>query len=128
MSGWRFPWDDMKAIAALPQLEVLKLRDHAFEGDTWDTNEEFVDERKVFAELCYLLIEESDIKNLVAKEHQFFQLKRLVLKGCRKLNDIPNAIGTFYLKLIEVDRANESLLKCVQRITEERGIGLKVEE
>ncbi|XP_047965996.1 putative late blight resistance protein homolog R1B-14 [Salvia hispanica] len=37
LSGWRFPWEDMKAIAALPYLQVLKLRDHAFRGHTWNS-------------------------------------------------------------------------------------------
>ncbi|XP_047947010.1 putative late blight resistance protein homolog R1B-14 [Salvia hispanica] len=130
LSGWRFPWEDMKAIAALPRLKVLKLRDHAFQGHTWDTNEECGsdDEVQVFNNLRYLLIEESDLENWVVKERHFSSLNHLVLKGCCKLNDIPNAIGTFYLKLIEVDRANESLLKCAQRITKKRGIGLKVQE
>ncbi|XP_047968563.1 putative late blight resistance protein homolog R1B-14 [Salvia hispanica] len=125
LSGWRFPWEDMRAIAALPKLEVLKLRDHAFEGDTWDTDEysdeEFVDEGKVFAELRYLVIEESDLENWVVKEHHFSRLKHLVLKGCRKLNKIPNAIArTLDILLIEVDRANLSLLKCAREIQQER--------
>ncbi|KAG6409391.1 hypothetical protein SASPL_127430 [Salvia splendens] len=127
LSGWRFPWEDMKAIAALPQLQVLKLRDHAFEGDTWDTNEECGDEDyeeaevNLFLELKYLLIEESDLENWVTEKRHFPALERLVLKGCGKLNEIPNDIGDISgLKLIEVDRFNEPLLKCVYEIQKEQ--------
>ncbi|XP_047964436.1 putative late blight resistance protein homolog R1B-16 [Salvia hispanica] len=166
LSGWRFPWKDMKSIAALPHLQVLKLRDHAFEGSTWDTigdnseecdeegnaiedideeceddlntaedtneecytfedmmneenrNEDYKEtENKLFLELKYLLIEESDLENWVTKKEHFPALERLVLKDCGKLKEIPNDIGDIpRLKLIEIDRFNESLLNCVYEI------------
>ncbi|XP_047968862.1 putative late blight resistance protein homolog R1B-14 [Salvia hispanica] len=120
LSGWRFPWKDMKAIAALPELEVLKLRDHAFEGDTWDTSE-YSDEVGQFRHLEYLMIEESDIKNWVIKKDHFQLLERVVLKGCGKLNQIPKKFGyEGRPSIIEVDRANLMLLKCVREIKQKR--------
>ncbi|XP_047974027.1 putative late blight resistance protein homolog R1B-14 [Salvia hispanica] len=130
LSGWRFPWENMKSIAALPHLQVLKLRDHAFEGNTWSTLEESDEEDededyeeaevKLFLELEYLLIEESDLENWVTNNRHFPALERLVLKGCDKLNEIPNDIRyTKLLKIIEVDRANLSLLKCIREIQKE---------
>ncbi|KAL1552084.1 putative late blight resistance protein R1B-14 [Salvia divinorum] len=134
LSGWRFPWKDMKAIAALPKLQVLKLRDHAFQGNTWSTNEECDEEEygdedyeeaeveaKLFLELKYLLIEESDLESWVTEKRHFPALERLVIKGCGKLHKIPNAIGDISgLKQIEVDRFNESLLNCVYEIQKEQ--------
>ncbi|KAL1552079.1 disease resistance RPP8-like protein 3 [Salvia divinorum] len=277
LSGWRFAWEDMKAVAALPHLQVLKLRDHAFEGHTWNTiamrvtkrviksdeesdkeygnesdeeynkesdeeygdesdeeygdeseecdgdesDKEYVDESgkeygeesdvdesdkeygdesdkvygkesdkeygeesdgkesdkeygdesdteygeesdvdesdkeygeeidgdesdkeygeesdgdesdevDIFFNLEYLLIEECDIEMWVTKKRHFRALKRLVLKGCGKLNEIPNAIGYKEgLQIVEVDSANLSLLKCVREIQKERGSGLQVRE
>ncbi|XP_042001144.1 putative late blight resistance protein homolog R1B-14 [Salvia splendens] len=143
LGGWRFPWEDMKAIAALSELQVLKLRDHAFQGHTWNTNEEcdeevydkydgFVDKGKVFVSLGYLLIEECDIEKWDTKERHFPRLRHLVLKGCPKLNEIPSGIVCMLkLELIEVDRANVSLLKCVQENQKTRSISgreLKVGE
>ncbi|XP_047974958.1 disease resistance RPP8-like protein 3 [Salvia hispanica] len=257
LSGWRFPWEDMKAIADLFFLQVLKLRDHAFEGHTWNTiagsdeecdkeyggerdneydeecDREYVDERDKeygeesdkecggesdevygeesdkecgnesdkeysgeqdneygeesdekcayesdeeygdesgeeygdesneeygvlsdveyddesnqenghesdeecgfeidrdheFVKLEYLLIEESDLEKWATEKHHFPALKRLVLKGCAKLNEIPNAIGyKKRLEIIEVDQANLSLLKCVQDIQKERGLQVR---
>ena len=122
----------MKSIAALPHLQVLKLRDRAFEGNTWSTLEESDEEDededyeeaevKLFLELEYLLIEESDLENWVTNNRHFPALERLVLKGCDKLNEISNDIGRISeVKLIEVDRFNESLLKCVYGIQKEQG-------
>ncbi|XP_047972337.1 putative late blight resistance protein homolog R1B-14 [Salvia hispanica] len=123
LSGWRFPWEDMKAIAALPHLQVLKLKDHAFEGHTWDTFEESDEEdgEERFVSLEYLLIEECDLKNWFTDKHQFLSLERLVLKRCAELDEIPNDIGHILtLQMIEIDGANPSLLECVQEIQKEQ--------
>ncbi|XP_057803196.1 putative late blight resistance protein homolog R1B-14 [Salvia miltiorrhiza] len=115
LSGWRFPWEDMEAVASLPHLQVLKLRDHACEGDTWETNEE------QFQKLEYLLIDESDLENWDTGKLHFRILKRLVLHGCGKLREIPDDIGNIStLELIEVDRVNTSLVECVQHIQEDQ--------
>ncbi|KAL0418343.1 UNVERIFIED_CONTAM: putative late blight resistance proteinR1A-4 [Sesamum radiatum] len=39
LSGCRIPWEKMMVVGTLPNLQVLKLRDHAFEGSTWEPNE-----------------------------------------------------------------------------------------
>ncbi|KAL1556291.1 putative late blight resistance protein R1B-14 [Salvia divinorum] len=118
LSGWRFPWEDMKAIAALPELRVLKLRDHAFEGGAWSTIEEDSDdEGELFVKLEYLMIEESDLETWETEKDHFPALKRIMLSRCGKLKEISKDIGNILeLKLIEVDRTNESLLESVQGI------------
>ncbi|KAL1552082.1 putative late blight resistance protein R1B-14 [Salvia divinorum] len=118
LSGWRFPWEDMKAIATLHNLQVLKLRDHAFQGSNWINAS---DEVVLFAKLQYLVIEDSDLEKWIIDKWRFPSVKNLVLKGCGKLNEIPKAIGYGpELEIIEVERANESLLKCVQEIRKTR--------
>ncbi|KAI3795567.1 hypothetical protein L1987_38222 [Smallanthus sonchifolius] len=37
----RLPWSYMPIIQSLPNLEVLKLRQNAFEGSNWNTDKEF---------------------------------------------------------------------------------------
>ncbi|XP_057801886.1 putative late blight resistance protein homolog R1B-13 [Salvia miltiorrhiza] len=130
LSGWRFPWRYMKAVASLPHLQVLKLKDHACEGDKWDidekidgeeSDEESDGEADVFPELEYLLIEESDLKVCVMKKGNFPKLKRLVFNDCDKLSKIPDDVGNIAtLGLIEVDRDNTSLVACVQGIREKQ--------
>ncbi|KAL1552087.1 hypothetical protein AAHA92_12931 [Salvia divinorum] len=116
LSGWRFPWEDMKAIADLPYLEVLKLRDHAFQGHTWETDSE-EDEERLFDSLKYLLIEESDIEKWEAEKRHFRGLERLVFKGCANLSQIPKYMRYIHgLQLIEVDRANLTLLECFRQM------------
>ncbi|KAK4438511.1 putative late blight resistance proteinR1A-10 [Sesamum alatum] len=40
LSGCGFPWEDMKVLAQLPNLEALKLRCYAFQGPEWELNKE----------------------------------------------------------------------------------------
>ncbi|XP_047945600.1 putative late blight resistance protein homolog R1B-14 isoform X1 [Salvia hispanica] len=139
LSGWRFPWEYMKGIAALPELQVLKLRDHAFEGGAWSTikeesndddddddndndeEEEEEEEGKLFVELEYLLLQESDLEVWKTKKDHFPALKRLVLNRCGKLKKISEDMGNILeLKLIEVDRTNESLLECARAIRDKQ--------
>ncbi|XP_047946397.1 putative late blight resistance protein homolog R1B-14 [Salvia hispanica] len=123
LSGWRFPWEDMKAISALPELQVLKLRDHAFEGGAWSTfdYESAYEDVELFDKLEYMLIQESDLEDWETEKDHFPALKRLVLNRCDKLKEIPEDIGRILeLKLIEVDRANKSLVECVRGIRDKQ--------
>ncbi|KAI3473828.1 hypothetical protein Pfo_030981 [Paulownia fortunei] len=56
LSGCRLPWKDMTIVGSLPDLEVLKLRDSACEGDEWQTTE------GEFLQLKFLLIDDSDLR------------------------------------------------------------------
>ncbi|XP_047948170.1 putative late blight resistance protein homolog R1B-12 isoform X1 [Salvia hispanica] len=129
LSGWRFPWEYMKAIAALPELQVLKLTDHAFEGGAWSTfdyendydEESDYEEVELFVKLEYMLIQESDLEDWETESYHFPALKRLVLNRCGKLKKISEDMGNILeLKLIEIDRTNESLLECVRGIRDKQ--------
>ncbi|KAH6780331.1 hypothetical protein C2S52_011568 [Perilla frutescens var. hirtella] len=109
--GWKLPWKNMTIIGSLPNLEVLKLRDNACLGDTWETNE------GEFCQLKFLLIDATDLQDWIAESNHFPRLKCLVLHHCRYLTGIPDGIGEIpTLELIEVDDVNTSLVDMAKRI------------
>ncbi|KAK4394341.1 Disease resistance protein RPP13 [Sesamum angolense] len=76
LSGWHRAWEDMGIVGSLPNLEVLKLRDYAFRGYKWETNEE------EFRCLKFLLIDKSDLQHWITENSHFPNLKCLVLYRC----------------------------------------------
>lgn len=56
LSGCRIPWESMRIVGALPNLEVLKLRYDACQGRIWELVE------GEFCELKILLIDDSDLE------------------------------------------------------------------
>ncbi|KAL7153559.1 hypothetical protein ABFS83_04G177500 [Erythranthe nasuta] len=97
LSGCSLPWEDMSIIAKLPLLEVLKLREIAFEGDEW------IPEKKEFRELKFLLLEYLDLKGWDADHTHYPKLQRLILRHCYELVDIPEKFDLLgCLELIEL--------------------------
>ncbi|XP_042009258.1 late blight resistance protein R1-A-like [Salvia splendens] len=98
LSGCGLPWDAMEVVAALPNLEVLKLRELAFNGEEW-----CLENHCVFEKLKFLLIEYLNFKRWIADESHFPCLERLYLRHCYELEEIPSAIGFIGpLELIEL--------------------------
>ncbi|GAA0175807.1 antimicrobial response protein [Lithospermum erythrorhizon] len=88
LSRSHLPWVRMKILGELPNLEVLKLRNYAFEGPEWET------QRGGFQRLEYLLIENTDLQRWEWEcDDCFPSLKHLVLKYCHLLEEIPEQIG-----------------------------------
>ncbi|KAL8491639.1 hypothetical protein ACS0TY_023293 [Phlomoides rotata] len=115
LSGRRLPWEGITIVASLPNLEVLKLRDFACKGSTWETNED------EFPQLKYLLIDKSDLQHWITESSHFPRLKSLLLRRCWCLTAIPDEIGEIpTLELIEVDNGNKSLMESAKRIQEEQ--------
>ncbi|KAL8544363.1 hypothetical protein ACS0TY_004776 [Phlomoides rotata] len=113
--GGGLPWKDMSFVGSLPNLQVLKLKSYACEGDTWETSE------GEFPELKFLLIDESNLQYWITESNHFPRLECLALQRCQRLREIPDSIGEIpTLKLIEVDSQNESLLKSGKRIQEDQ--------
>ncbi|KAI3450208.1 hypothetical protein Pfo_006873 [Paulownia fortunei] len=95
LRGCEFSWEDMIYIGELPNLEVLKLRCHAFRGPEWkqcDGN---------FLRLKFLLLEDLDIEHWRADPQHFPLLTRLIIRHCYKLREIPWGIGLFHKILID---------------------------
>ncbi|KAH6769442.1 hypothetical protein C2S51_014778 [Perilla frutescens var. frutescens] len=116
LSYLKLPWDEVTAVGSLPNLQVLKLTDHACEGSTWETTE------GEFTQLEFLLIEKTHLEHWVAESSHFPRLKCLLLHECSELTQIPNGIGEIpTLELIEVKGyGNESLVDSAKRIREEQ--------
>ncbi|KAH6772026.1 hypothetical protein C2S51_010430 [Perilla frutescens var. frutescens] len=83
LSGCGLPWNYMRFLAnELKNLEVLKLRELAFHGQTWHLDYSL-------EKLKYLLIEYLNIKTWEASVANFPSLERLILRHCYELEEIP---------------------------------------
>ncbi|XP_019177650.1 PREDICTED: late blight resistance protein R1-A-like [Ipomoea nil] len=92
------PWKEMDTIGKLPHLEVLKLKDFAFCGPTWEPS------KQGFRKLKALLISCSNLKHWNASSNHFPVLERLVLRYCWELKQVPikfAKIGTLNLIVLE---------------------------
>ncbi|CAA2954106.1 late blight resistance homolog R1A-10 isoform X1 [Olea europaea subsp. europaea] len=113
LSGCRISWESMTIIGSLPKLEVLKLKDHAFEGPVWEPIE------GEFSQLKFLLLEETDLEQWNADKPHFPILKRLHLRYCYNLLEIPSGfenIPTF--QAIELCECSSSVVASAKSIQE----------
>ncbi|KAH6767787.1 hypothetical protein C2S52_018770 [Perilla frutescens var. hirtella] len=81
LSGFGYPWKDMREIARLPRLTVLKLQCCAFGGEKWEVQETW--------RLWSLSIQDTDLVQWTARDGAFPWLERLTMKNCHKLQEIP---------------------------------------
>nr|XP_009764457.1 PREDICTED: putative late blight resistance protein homolog R1A-10 [Nicotiana sylvestris] len=92
------PWEDMANIVTLPNLEELKIKDNGFN-----------------------LTATTNLKHWDAGSVNFPMLKRLVLKRCLYLEEIPKDIGEICtLESIELHNCRSSVAKSVKEIQEEQ--------
>ncbi|XP_027158486.1 putative late blight resistance protein homolog R1B-16 [Coffea eugenioides] len=100
------PWSKMAAIGNLPNLEVLKLLEEAFEGETWEMEaEKFPNVR--FLKLASLNIVKWTASSEYEYEDQdyFPRLQKLALESCDALQEIPSCLGnSSTLEIIEVSK------------------------
>ncbi|KAL0429570.1 UNVERIFIED_CONTAM: putative late blight resistance proteinR1B-16 [Sesamum radiatum] len=115
LSGSCLPWEDMTLIGSLPKLEVLKLHNQAFKGEVWEPTE------GEFLQLKYLKLDEMDLAHWRADDIHFPSLQRLILRRCRRLNEIPAGIGEITtLELIELDHCGHSVITSANNLKEEQ--------
>ncbi|PWA80246.1 NB-ARC domains-containing protein [Artemisia annua] len=115
LRGCRLPWSYMSTFKGLHKLEVLKLLDSSFEGPLWDTSEQ------QFCQLKFLKLQKLNIESWEASSVNFPCLKKLVVKTCKIMKEIPLDIGTiFTLENIEIDDSSSDLVNSVNRIQEEQ--------
>ncbi|PHU17337.1 hypothetical protein BC332_13032 [Capsicum chinense] len=89
LDGWfEFPWEDISTLAMLPNLEELKLKDQAAYGAVWKLSD-----NDKFKSLKFLLFRWLNLEHWEASSDNFPNLKRLVLKICEALNEIPTEFG-----------------------------------
>ncbi|GJX64233.1 disease resistance protein [Tanacetum coccineum] len=109
------PWSDMSIIQSLPNLEVLKLSEVAFEGGLWKTDE------AQFRQLKFLRLEMLNIKQWEAYSINFPCLKQLEIVECGYLEEIPLEIGDIpTLELIKIVDWGRSVIESMKRIQEEQ--------
>ncbi|KAK4372161.1 hypothetical protein RND71_007545 [Anisodus tanguticus] len=116
LSGCFLFSEDMASLAALPNLEVLKLRDNEFEGRAWIQSDE--DE---FSKLKFLLVAEPRLVNWEAGSVNFPNLQKLVLRKCTLLEEIPIDIGEICtLEVIELICCSSSAENSAKEIQDEQ--------
>ncbi|KAG5628360.1 hypothetical protein H5410_000077 [Solanum commersonii] len=112
-------WEDMNILRKLPNLEVLKLKHHAFHGLIWKLSDEDEDG---FLKLKFLLLESLHLKQWEATSYHFPNLEPLVLTDCYSLEQIPFDFAQIQtLQLIELHKCMLSVLISAEQIQEEHG-------
>ncbi|KAF3624905.1 putative lysine-specific demethylase JMJ14-like [Capsicum annuum] len=119
--------DSLSTIAALPNLEEFSLIRTIIQGEEWNMGEE-----DTFEKLKYLGLREVTFSMWVFGEESFPMLEKLVLVGCRKLEEIPSSFGDMFslkiIELIESPQLKDSALQIKQYIEDMMGgVELKVE-
>lgn len=116
LRGCKIPWDRIVVVGALPYLEELKLQHAAFVGPVWESNED------EFRELKFLLMEKLNIREWKAESSHFPGLKRLVVRFCFDLEEIPYGIGEIpTLEEIEVCECSPATEVSLRDIVEVNG-------
>ncbi|KAL2515578.1 putative disease resistance RPP13-like protein 3 [Forsythia ovata] len=115
LSGCRIAWENISIIGSLPKLEVLKLKDHAFEGPIWEPIE------GEFSLLKFLLLEETGLEHWNVDETHFQSLKRLNLRYCYNLVKIPSGFGEHLtLQAIELYECSPFVVASAESIKDEQ--------
>ncbi|KAL3504664.1 hypothetical protein ACH5RR_034505 [Cinchona calisaya] len=113
MSNFRLPWDEISYIGQLPNLEVLKLLNKAFEGQQWEMRE------GEFKKLKFLKLDSLNIEQWNASNEHLPRLEQLVVLNCQQLDEIPSSFGEIpTLQLIDMKWCSSSAAVSVQQILE----------
>nr|GMD13585.1 putative late blight resistance protein homolog R1B-14 [Ipomoea batatas] len=116
LSNTSFEWKDLTELGSLDELEVLKLEDNAFKGDSCDVR------TVVFKQLKYFRIERTDLVSWTASKDSFPVLKCLFLRNCTKLVAVPVEFGEIEsLKLLELYYTNEWAVRSAHQILRFKG-------
>ncbi|KAL3504617.1 hypothetical protein ACH5RR_034458 [Cinchona calisaya] len=100
MLNAHLPWDEISVIGQLPNLEVLKLLNKAFEGKQWDMTE------GEFQKLKFLKLDSLNIELWNAFREHLPCLEQLVVLSCKQLGEIPSSFGEIStFQLIEMNGA-----------------------
>ncbi|KAL0452814.1 UNVERIFIED_CONTAM: putative late blight resistance proteinR1A-4 [Sesamum latifolium] len=123
--GWGIPSGYMTTIGSLHNLEILKLRFCSLQDDEWELSE------GEFYRLKTMVLEGMNIVQWSVEADHFPSLEQLIIKHCRKLEEIPSGFGDIpTLQLIKVVGGNCSCEHSAMQILEDQqslgNYGLKV--
>ncbi|XP_042039549.1 putative late blight resistance protein homolog R1B-14 [Salvia splendens] len=114
LSGCGLAWECMADIGKFPCLQVLKLRQFAFQGPEWTPVKE------QFPMLKLLLIECLDLEYLKLGRFCCESLESIIIKNCYELQEIDQElirIGT--LKHVELVGCNYDVVHCAEEMRDE---------
>ncbi|KAM3328211.1 putative late blight resistance protein R1A-3 [Capsicum galapagoense] len=115
LANTKFPWSEADRLGQLESLEVLKLKENAFMGDTWRP------EVGGFSQLQVLWIERAELETWEASNLCFPILSHLVLVSCDKLNAVPLELADIpnlhEMKLDNTSKAVKSAKEILERKT-----------
>ncbi|KAL3510827.1 hypothetical protein ACH5RR_030228 [Cinchona calisaya] len=104
-------WKEMSTLGKLENLEVLKLKDNAFQGKLWQT------EKGGFLRLKFLHIGRTDLVVWEASVDHFPKLKCLILKNCDKLQAFPHDLADIScLQMVVLHCTNPSVASSARRL------------
>ncbi|XP_022845056.1 putative late blight resistance protein homolog R1A-10 [Olea europaea var. sylvestris] len=103
LENTRLDWKHMSTLGMLDSLEILKLRDYAFDGERWQA------EDGGFRVLKVLQMGRTNLVTWVASARHFPRLKSLYLRHCSKLGEVPVGLADVSsLQIIDLHRTNKS--------------------
>ncbi|XP_019164821.1 PREDICTED: uncharacterized protein LOC109160983 isoform X2 [Ipomoea nil] len=118
LSNTSFGWKDMCILGALDELEVLKLKDNAFRGKSWE-----LDNNIVFKQLQFLRIDKADLESWNTSKSCFPVLKTLIIKHCLSLKAVPFEFADVdSLKLLDLYCTTEMAANSARMIKERKRI------
>ncbi|XP_019186670.1 PREDICTED: uncharacterized protein LOC109181375 isoform X2 [Ipomoea nil] len=116
-SGTLFEWKDMAVLGKLEELEVLKLDDYAFKGESWELSNDVV-----FKRLQYLRIGRTNLITWkLTTENSFPALRSLILRNCSSLKKIPEAFANVHtLEVMELFHMSENAVQSAKEVKEKQ--------
>ncbi|CAA0832777.1 Unknown protein [Striga hermonthica] len=117
LSGCGFSWEHITHVAALPSLQVLKLRWNAFRGPVWER----LDSDARFEKLKFVLLEDLDVEEWRVNQGSFPKLEHVVIRHCYKLREVENELSEIpQLGVLEVQDCSPDIEAWAARVRDER--------
>ncbi|KAK4438514.1 putative late blight resistance proteinR1A-10 [Sesamum alatum] len=113
LSDTSLDWSDMSTLAKINDLQVLKLKNKAFQGTSWKAVGDG------FQNLKFLLIASTDLVFWEVSTGHLRSLKSLVLRECAKLRNIPLCLAKS-LQILEIEHVAETAVESAYKIQEEK--------
>ncbi|KAH0716970.1 hypothetical protein KY290_013536 [Solanum tuberosum] len=114
--NYLFPWEEISTLALLPNLEKLKLKESPATGEVWRLSDD-----DKFQSLKLLIFSYLHFQHWEASSDSFPNLKRLVLKNCSFLREIPTDFGEIgTLESIELHYCGTGAEDCARKIEQEQ--------
>ncbi|CAA2964631.1 late blight resistance homolog R1B-17 [Olea europaea subsp. europaea] len=113
--GTQLDWEYMSTLGRLENLEILKLKENAFEGKLWEA------EDGGFPSLKLLHIGSTDLVTWVASGSHFPSLESLHLKHCTSLSTVPLGLADIAtLQTVELYCTNEIAATSAKKIQSQK--------